>query len=85
MAQPATAVIDLDHLARYTGGDKAINAEVMRLFDEASEKRREFQREATTQTLNLLAILSPAQRAKFVAMVRERRPLWLRQHSAAQH
>ena len=33
MAQPATAVIDLDHLARYTGGDKAINAEVMRLFD----------------------------------------------------
>jgi HPt (histidine-containing phosphotransfer) domain-containing protein len=26
-------VVDLDHLARYTGGDKAINAEVMRLFD----------------------------------------------------
>ena len=25
--------IDLDHLARYTGGDKAINDEVMRLFD----------------------------------------------------
>ena len=33
MAQSATVVIDLDHLARYTGGDKAINAEVMRLFD----------------------------------------------------
>ena len=33
MAHPATAVIDLDHLARYTGGDTAINAEVMRLFD----------------------------------------------------
>ena len=64
---------------------QADEAQVMRLFDEASEKRREFQREATTQTLNLLAILSPAQRAKFVAMVRERRPLWLRQHSAAQH
>jgi HPt (histidine-containing phosphotransfer) domain-containing protein len=34
----ASAVVDLDHLARYTGGDKAINAEVMRLFDsQASE------------------------------------------------
>ena len=27
------AIIDLEHLARYTGGDRAINAEVMRLFD----------------------------------------------------
>jgi HPt (histidine-containing phosphotransfer) domain-containing protein len=26
-------VIDLAHLARYTGGDEAINAEVLRLFD----------------------------------------------------
>ena len=26
-------IVDLDHLARYTGGDRAINAEVMRLFD----------------------------------------------------
>ncbi|MEI9990415.1 MAG: Hpt domain-containing protein [Rhizomicrobium sp.] len=25
--------VDLEHLARYTGGDRAINAEVMRLFD----------------------------------------------------
>jgi HPt (histidine-containing phosphotransfer) domain-containing protein len=25
--------IDLDHLARYTGGDKALNAEILRLFD----------------------------------------------------
>ena len=34
----ASAVVDLEHLARYTGGDKAINAEVMRLFDsQASE------------------------------------------------
>jgi HPt (histidine-containing phosphotransfer) domain-containing protein len=33
-----SAIIDLEHLARYTGGDKAINAEVMRLFDmQASE------------------------------------------------
>ena len=27
------AVVDLTHLARYTGGDEAINAEVLRLFD----------------------------------------------------
>ncbi len=34
-AMPGTssAVIDLEHLARYTGGDRTINAEVMRLFD----------------------------------------------------
>ncbi|MBV9541285.1 MAG: Hpt domain-containing protein, partial [Alphaproteobacteria bacterium] len=28
-----TAVVDLEHLARYTGGDRAINAEILRLFD----------------------------------------------------
>ncbi len=33
MPGAVNAVIDLEHLARYTGGDKAINAEVMRLFD----------------------------------------------------
>jgi len=27
------SVVDLDHLARYTGGDEAINAEILRLFD----------------------------------------------------
>ncbi len=30
MAEP----IDLSHLARYTGGDKALNAEILRLFDD---------------------------------------------------
>ncbi|MDB5734548.1 MAG: Hpt protein [Alphaproteobacteria bacterium] len=25
--------IDLSHLARYTGGDRALNAEILRLFD----------------------------------------------------
>src|SRR5258708_26625730 len=35
---PASAVIDLEHLARYTGGDAALNAEILRLFDsQASE------------------------------------------------
>ena len=50
-------------------------AQVMRLFDEAAEKRREFQREATAKTLDFLAILSPAQRSKFVAIAHERRGL----------
>jgi HPt (histidine-containing phosphotransfer) domain-containing protein len=27
------SAIDLDHLARYTGGDKALNAEILKLFD----------------------------------------------------
>lgn len=29
----AAAPVDLSHLARYTGGDKALNAEILRLFD----------------------------------------------------
>ncbi len=29
----AAAAVDLSHLARYTGGDEALNAEVLRLFD----------------------------------------------------
>lgn len=38
MQDAVNKIVDLDHLARYTGGDKAINAEVMRLFDmQASE------------------------------------------------
>ncbi len=30
----AVAVVDLTHLARYTGGDETLNAEVLRLFDD---------------------------------------------------
>jgi len=33
MTEAVNRIVDLDHLARYTGGDRAINAEVMRLFD----------------------------------------------------
>lgn len=34
----AAAAVDLAHLARYTGGDAALNAEILRLFDsQASE------------------------------------------------
>jgi len=28
-----SGTIDLEHLARYTGGEKAVNAEILRLFD----------------------------------------------------
>jgi Spy/CpxP family protein refolding chaperone len=52
---------------------QAEEAQVGRLFDEAAEKRREFQREAGAQTLKFLAILSPEQRSKFVAIAHQRR------------
>jgi HPt (histidine-containing phosphotransfer) domain-containing protein len=29
----ADGVIDMSHLARYTGGDRTLNAEILRLFD----------------------------------------------------
>ena len=29
----ADTPVDLEHLARYTGGDKSLNAEILRLFD----------------------------------------------------
>lgn len=29
----AAAPVDLSHLARYTGGDRTLNAEILRLFD----------------------------------------------------
>ena len=32
-AQPGHPAIDLAHLARYTGGEPALNAEILRLFD----------------------------------------------------
>ena len=33
MTEAVNQIVDLEYLARYTGGDRAINAEVMRLFD----------------------------------------------------
>ena len=44
---------------------------VMRLFDEAAEKRRSVRRELTASTLSFLATLSPEQRAKFVVLARQ--------------
>ena len=34
----AKAAVDLGHLARYTGGDEGLNAEVLRLFDEQASE-----------------------------------------------
>jgi len=55
---------------------QADEAQVLRLFDQAADKRRAFQREATSQTLAFLATLSPQQRARFVELAREHRTSW---------
>ncbi len=57
----------------------ADEANVVRLFDEAAEKRRGFRRELTASTLSFLATLSPEQRARFVELARQRP--WERRHS----
>ena len=56
---------------------------VERLFDESADKRRAFQQEAASQTLTMLATLSPPQRAKFVQQMRERRAAWRRGQAGA--
>jgi Spy/CpxP family protein refolding chaperone len=58
------------------------NAKVAQLFDEAAEKRRATQHEATSQTIELLSTLSPAQRAKFVSIMHEWRAAWRQQRAA---
>jgi uncharacterized membrane protein len=60
---------------------KPDTARVEQLFDEAGEKRRAMQHETTSQTVNLLGSLSPAQRAKFVSIMHEWRAAW-RQRAA---
>ena len=52
---------------------QANQTRAMQQFDEVSQKWREFQRESMVQTLDFLSVLSPAQRSKFVAIVKERR------------
>lgn len=52
-------------------------AQVMRLFGEAADKRRAYQHEATDQTLQFLATLTPEQRGKFIKIARERRAPWV--------
>ena len=45
-------------------------ADVMRVFDRVRAERRNFEQELTTATLAFLARLSPAQRQRFVELVR---------------
>ena len=54
----------------------ADEATVTRLFDEAAQTRRGFQRELIAKTLSFLAVLSPEQRAKFVELFHQRLRPW---------
>lgn len=58
-------------------------AEVLRMFDQAADKRREMQHESVLQTLEFMAALSPEQRIRFVALLRERRGGWRNQAAPA--
>ena len=49
---------------------------VAKLFDEAAEIRRGYQRQLTTETLHFLATLTPEQRSRFVELVRRPPPSW---------
>jgi Spy/CpxP family protein refolding chaperone len=49
---------------------------VLRLFDEAAQTRRDFQRELIAKTLSFLAVLTPEQREKFVDLFHERFKRW---------
>ncbi len=46
---------------------------IQQLLDQAAEARRQSAEEAMQQTLEFMSLLSPEQRAKFVALARERR------------
>jgi uncharacterized membrane protein len=48
----------------------ADETKVMRLFDEASDKRNAFRRELTKSTMAFLATLTPQQRQKFIELAR---------------
>lgn len=52
--------------------------EIEKLIDQAAEKRRLFLHETIAQTATMLNALSPEQRAKFIALMRERRGDWRR-------
>ena len=61
---------------------QADTAQIMRRFDDASQKWRQFQHDSTTATLEFLALLSPSQREKFIEIQRERRATWLRRRAS---
>jgi Spy/CpxP family protein refolding chaperone len=56
----------------------ADEAKVMLLFDQAGDQRRAFRRELATATFAFLAKLTSEQRAKFVALARQRP--WAKRH-----
>jgi uncharacterized membrane protein len=58
------------------GKPGADEAKVMQLFDHAAAERRIFVHDLTTTTLSFLATLSPAQRAQFVELARQRPRPW---------
>jgi uncharacterized membrane protein len=49
-------------------------AKIAKLFDQAAQTRRDFQRQLTNETLQFLATLTPKQRAKFVELARRPTP-----------
>jgi len=51
---------------------QANTAEITGSFDEIAARRQEAQRESVAQTLEFVSTLSPDQRRKFVALMRER-------------
>jgi Spy/CpxP family protein refolding chaperone len=60
----------LDAAWSEVGKPDADQARVLQLLDEAGDKRRAFQHEAVGETMSLLAMLTPEQRAKFIAAER---------------
>ena len=60
----------LDAAWSEVGKPDADRARVLQLLDEAGDKRRAFQHEAVGETMSLLAMLTPEQRAKFIAAER---------------
>ena len=66
-------VVPLYRAAWDAAGKPAINeAEVMRSFEAAFDERLRVNRETTARMLDFLAALSPEQRARFVALARDR-------------
>ncbi len=57
---------------------QADETQVMRLFDEAAKKHRQFQQDLTTSTLAFLATLTPEQRERFVELARRDPQSWSR-------
>jgi Spy/CpxP family protein refolding chaperone len=60
-------------------------ARVLQMLDDAGNQRRAFQHDAVSATLSLLAILTPDQRAKFMAAERDFRAAQRRRRAEEAH